>query len=209
MSSRRRFYARLGFLTASSVVAGHGCELEGVFVAPELTLARMHDQARFDAYEVNSMFIDARSMRPPPIGTVHRSAAVGDLPTTRGIDAHGYVTKVPVPVTRALLRRGRTRFEIFCAACHGILGDGASVVASNMELVRPPSLLDPMRHHPPGRIYRTIREGSGLMPALGGELSVEDRWAVVAYLEALTLSQQVHMAELPTRILREAEEALL
>ena len=94
-----------------------------------------------------------------------------------------YADRIPIPVDRALLEKGRARFETFCAACHGILGDGNSVVAAKMALRKPPNLLDAAREHHAGRrVFQTIVDGYGLMPSYGVQLAVHDAWAVVAYL---------------------------
>jgi mono/diheme cytochrome c family protein len=111
-----------------------------------------------------------------------------------------------VPVDLALLQRGRNRFRIYCATCHGPLGDGASQVAENMKLRKPPSLHEArLVDYPPGRMYRVIAEGYGLMPAYADELGVNDRWAVVAFIGALQMSQQVALLELPESLRQEAE----
>jgi mono/diheme cytochrome c family protein len=102
----------------------------------------------------------------------------------------------PVPVTAALLARGRARFDTFCAACHGVLGDGESQVALNMSMRRPPSLHQ-YRDVADGYIFRVISSGFGLMPSYAAALPVEDRWAVVAYVRALQLSQHATLDQLP------------
>src|SRR5438477_7040054 len=113
-----------GLLALLLAVLGAGCEVQGVFVAPEPSLERMIVQPRMDPYRANPLFSDGRAMRPTPAGTIDRSRTVGQLEISHGINSHGYVPKIPIPITRALVERGRDRFEIFCAACHGILGDG-------------------------------------------------------------------------------------
>jgi cytochrome c len=101
----------------------------------------------------------------------------------------GYVSTIPLPVDAAMLARGRERFESICAACHGIRGDGVSVVASKMQQRRPPSLHDErIRALPDGEIAAIIRRGYGFMPALASTLDARDRWDVVAYVRALQAS---------------------
>jgi mono/diheme cytochrome c family protein len=101
-----------------------------------------------------------------------------------------YVADFPLEIDVADVRWGRTRFEIFCATCHGTLGTGQTQVAENMRLRKPPSLHSAaIRAYPPGRIFAVISRGYGLMPSYAGQLSVADRWAVVAYVQALQLSQ--------------------
>jgi mono/diheme cytochrome c family protein len=126
-----------------------------------------------------------------------------------GLAGDTYASSIPIAVDRALLRRGRDRFEVYCAACHGATGDGKSIVAAHMSLRKPPSLVDdPVRSFPPGRVFQVITDGYGLMPSYASALAVDERWAVVAYLRALTLSAHVTLDALPAAERRRAEEAL-
>lgn len=117
--------------------------------------------------------------------------------------------RIPIPVTPELLRVGRERFDIHCAACHGALGDGASPVARKMQLRPPPSLhLARIRAFSPGRLFQVVQYGYGLMPSYAGVLSLRERWAVVAYVQALQLSQYARVAELPGGVRAEVEREL-
>jgi mono/diheme cytochrome c family protein len=140
-------------------------------------------------------------MRPLVVGTIAREDDVRDGAVRTGLDEGRYVPKVPVPLTAELLRLGRTHFEITCAACHGLRGDGRSVVASKMSLRPPPSLVDaPIAQEAPGRIYSVITLGYGLMPSYAPQLSVEDRWAIVAYWQALVFSQDAPLELAPPEV---------
>lgn len=172
----------------------------------ELDLERMIEQPRYEAYEFCDVFTDKTIMQTPPEGTVPRSRRLLPEAVASGVGDGGFVREVPIEVDRAVLRRGRDRFDIFCAACHGALGDGVSQVAENMTLVEPPNLLRaPIRDYPAGQVYAVIRHGFGLMPSYAAELAVMDRWAVVAYLEALQLSQRAALEKLPPEMREEAE----
>lgn len=138
---------------------------------------RMKDQSEMKVmpYAETPYFEDGIAMRLPPAGTV----------------AHDREAITPPPVDVALLARGRQRFDIVCAACHGVLGDGDTEVARHMALRPPPSLHEPrIRALPPERVVEVIRLGFGLMPSYATVLPPRDRWAVVAYLRALQLSQE-------------------
>lgn len=144
-------------------------------------------------------------MRDPPAGTVPRGAP--EPPWRAG---GAYVERIPVRMTRELVGLGREHFDVTCAACHGVLGDGVSVVATKMLQRPPPSLLtDRVRAMKPGRLYEIVRDGYGLMPGYTAQLSTpEDRWAVVAYVRALQLSQRATLSELPAGVRAElAKEA--
>lgn len=186
------------------------CSTEETFVAPDGGLERMLSQPRYDAFEQSDFFDDGRVMQAPPAGTIPATRAPADPDTERGYHDDGeYLARIPFPLDEALLVRGRDRYDIFCAPCHGIDGHGRSVVGDNMPLVQPRSLhLDRILAYPPGRLYRVINEGYGLMASYHLQLSLAERWAVVAYVRALQLSQNARLAELPEPLQREAREAL-
>jgi mono/diheme cytochrome c family protein len=161
------------------------------------TLERMLDQRRGDPFAPSETFADGRAMRTPPPGTL----SWGEAAPATSIDG-GFVQTIPYPVTRAFLERGRSDFDIACAACHGVLGDSKSVVASKMELRPPPSLhLDRIRAMQPGEIASVIENGYGLMPSYSAILGSScDVWAVVAYVGALQLSQHADVSSLPVAV---------
>ncbi|HEX7089452.1 MAG TPA: cytochrome c [Longimicrobiales bacterium] len=174
-------------------------------------LERMIVQPRYEPYGESRFFADGRAMRPPPAGTVPAGERAGPgEPTVPGaMDGGGYRERIPLALTMDLLRLGRERFDVVCAACHGILGDGASAVALHMTLRPPPPLIGGnVRAMPAGRLYRIVEEGYGLMPGYAELLSPLERWAVVAYLRALQLSQAADLDALPPAIRAEALERL-
>jgi mono/diheme cytochrome c family protein len=174
-----------------------------------LDLERMIDQPRFTTYEACEVCPEGTIMMQPPAGTVSRTAELGPDELIRGRAGEAYAARIPIALDRALLARGRGRFDIFCAACHGRLGNGISQVAENMTLRPPPNLLaPPYADYPPGRVFAAITDGFGLMRSYAAELPVRDRWAVVAYLEALELAQRVALDELPPPIREEARRWL-
>lgn len=156
----------------------------------------MQRQAKYKAYQENAFFADRLAMRQPPAGTVPYGPRPEPAVLT-GVGPDGKpVPLMPVQATAELLARGRERYDVSCAVCHGLLGDGESQVGLNMSLRRPPSLHD-YRQVTDGHIYQVITDGFGLMPSYGAYLSVEDRWAIVAYVRALQLSQHAAVNELP------------
>jgi hypothetical protein len=184
-------------LTALIVLAA-GCSNE--------QLQRMVEQPKYLPYTESDFFEDGRAMRTPPAGTVPRESHFSS-PQMEGRDANGdFVQAIPVPLTRALLNLGRHEFEITCAACHGLLGDGNSVVAEKMSLRAPPTIHD-FSGRPDGFFYVVISEGYGLMPSYAEQIPPHTRWALVAYVRALQLSQRARLADAPppvqARLLRE------
>ncbi len=163
-----------GFLVVCAVAAS-GCDDSQVWHRPDWSLSRMQEQPRVDPF-------DPQMSAPPPFAV---SRASGPLAP-------------PPPVTRELVETGRDRFEAICSACHGIRGDGASVVATKMLLRRPTSILEPrVRALSDEQILEVIERGYGLMPSYASELAPRDRWATVAYVRALEIAQGVDAALLP------------
>ncbi|WP_437901572.1 c-type cytochrome [Sorangium sp. So ce124] len=174
-----------------------------------LDLERMLRQRRFAPYQPTDLFDDGSVMRHPPAGAVPNDRVTGDPGLTQGFTGETYVARIPVPVTLELLQYGKERFEIHCAACHGIAGDGESEVARNMTLRRPPSLVDPrVQAFPPGRIYRVIVEGYGLMRSYETQVQLMERWAIVAYVKALGKSRATALDALPPPLRERARKEL-
>lgn len=185
----------------ASALLASGCRTEQTFVAPDPHLERMVDQPKVLPYDPDPILPGAMAMQRAPEGTLPVDALVGQPLVTSGAADGYWAGRIPVPIDRALVDRGRRNFDTFCAACHGVLGDGASAVAENMALRRPPSLHEArIRAYSPGRLFQTVREGYGLMPSYSVALSVEDTWGVVAYVQALQLARGARVATLPPQL---------
>ena len=129
-------------------------------------------------------------MRQPPAGTIGRDWQPDT--TTAG------TTTIPVPITRDLLERGRERFAIACSPCHGVHGDGNSVVAHAMQRRRPPAFAErKLVELTPGKMFDVVTNGYGLMPSYATLLDVHDRWAVIAFVRTLQLASGAQLARQP------------
>jgi mono/diheme cytochrome c family protein len=153
-------------------------------------------QARVNAYSGSDFYDDGLGMRQPPPGTVPRQRVTGNPGLSTGRQGPNFVTTFPVKVDEALLRLGQKRYNITCGTCHGPLGDGESIVAKQMALKPPPSLMD-FANRPVGYIFEVATQGHGLMASYAAELTVKERWAVVAYVRALQRSRTATLAEAP------------
>ena len=178
------------------------CDDEENLVPLDFSLNRMKRQAAYRDFDPGPGFRDGKVVQQPPAGSVSRERVVGSTALTLGLDESGaYVERIPIPMTRELVLAGRVRYERICATCHGTLGDGVSEVADKMPFVKPASFHDPsIRAFPPGKLYQVISFGYGLMPSFSYALTIEERWAIVAYVRALQRSQSVSLAELPPRL---------
>jgi mono/diheme cytochrome c family protein len=166
----------------------------------------MDNQRRFKSQQPNPLFADGRAMRPWVEGTV----AAGEPQDDRvqlGIQDGAWVSSIPVAVDAALMTRGRGRFEIYCAPCHGLAGYGDGPVARRADRLQegtwvPPSSFhtDGVRSRPAGHIFNTITHGIRSMPAYGSQIPAHDRWAIVAYVRALQRSQDATLADVPPEL---------
>ncbi len=177
-----------------------GCRTDQTFVTPHPHLERMLQQEKILPYENAPILARGMAMQEPPEGTEPIDAPLGDPLVITGVDRGHYANRIPIHVDRAMVEDGRTHFDTFCAPCHGILGDGDSVVAQKMNMLKPANLLGAARAYPPGRIFEVIRLGYGLMPNYQNQLSIEDSWGIVAYVRALQLSRAVPVDRLPIEL---------
>ena len=161
----------------------------------------MNRQLKLRPMEANSFFTNGVSSQLQPPGTIARSEPIqtiagpvysfedSPLNTGRITGTTNFVETNPLPVTGELLQRGHERFDIYCAPCHGKLGDGNGItkklglmpVVANLHDQRIVVMTD-------GEIFNTITHGKSTMAAYGPLITAQDRWAVVAYLRALQLS---------------------
>jgi mono/diheme cytochrome c family protein len=109
----------------------------------------------------------------------------------------GFVTEFPMPITAADLDRGQERFNIFCAVCHGRLGDGEGMIVKR-GFRKPPSYHDErLRNAPIGYFFDVETNGFGAMPDYASQIPPDDRWRIIAYIRALQLSQRGTIADVP------------
>ena len=164
----------------------------------------MHDQPRFKPLAKSDFYSDMRSARAPVEGTV---SARDPLRTEdpNFYDAYfqtGYVGNVPgdympFPVDAEVLARGQQRFNIYCAPCHSRVGDGNGMVAQRGFRPPPSYHTERLRKAPLGYLFGVISNGFGAMPDYAGQIPARDRWAIVAYVKALQLSQSATMNDVP------------
>lgn len=174
----------------------------------------MDKQARYNPQSRNPIFADGRAMRPPVEGTIAREDPVMEDFLHRGIRDGEWAREFPMPVTFELLERGRQRFNINCAVCHGYSGHGDGMVARRAEALEevgwtPPTSLhdESVRDIAPGLVYNTITRGVRRMPAMGHQITVEDRWAITAYVLALQESRNASADDLPPEELERLRNA--
>lgn len=166
----------------------------------------MRDQPRYETLEATDFFSDGSSARPPLAGTVARGAVGGDEATRTGRSDGRLLTRIPLPLTRQLLQRGQQRFDIFCAHCHGRTGTGEGIIARR-GFPRPPTYHSSrLRELPAGHFFDVMTNGFGTMPRFGPQISVNDRWAITAYIRALQFSQHATLDDVPPEFRAQLEQ---
>ena len=160
----------------------------------------MHNQPRYKPLAESDFFADGKSARPLPAGTVARGLLHEDRVLATGVGPDGvFVREIPVPVDRALLDRGRDRFNVFCSPCHGQTGGGAGMIVLRGFKQPEPYWVDRLRAQPIGYFFDVMTNGFGQMSAYADKVGPEDRWAIAAYIRVLQVSQRATAADLPAR----------
>ena len=178
----------------------------------------MQDQPKMKPLRGSSFFADGLSSRQPINGTVPRgylrsdteyftgkkAKAPGATATpaqqqtaagqqNAGALANTYpddVDTFPFPVTKEIVVRGQERYNIFCSACHGLTGNGDGMIVRRGFRRAASFNDDRLRQAPVGHFFDAITNGWGAMPAYAPQIPVQDRWAIIAYIRALQISQQ-------------------
>src|SRR5437763_10599796 len=105
---------------------------------------------------------------------------------------------VPMPpLTLALIERGRERFDIACAPCHGRAGDGHGMIVERGFPAMPAFTIDRLRAAPVQHFYDVVTNGYGAMFPYANRVIPRDRWAIAAYIRALQESNSARLADVP------------
>ncbi len=181
----------------------------------------MQDQPRYKAFKKSDFFSDDKAMRDLPEGTVARGYLREDkafyfgkkenadpnITVETTTDASGNtlvssfpndIEKSPVPLTQELLDRGEQRYKIFCIVCHGPVGKGDGMIVRRGYPQPPTYHDDRLRNAPDGHFFDVMTNGWGKMNSYASQIPPADRWAIVAYIRALQISQNPDGISLPT-----------
>jgi cytochrome c len=157
----------------------------------------MYEQPKITPFKEFEFFADQRGVRPLIPGTVARGHENADDLLYKGTVDGKLSTVFPFPITREVLERGAGRYEIYCTPCHDRLGNGKGMIVQR-GMYPPPSMhIDRLRTAPPGHFFNVMTNGIGNMNPYANQLNVQDRWAVVAYIRALQLSQNGRLTDVP------------
>jgi mono/diheme cytochrome c family protein len=157
----------------------------------------MQDQPKYRPQRPSDFFADGRSERQPVEGTIARGALNEDTEFYTGKDASGKdIDAFPVAVDKAFVERGQQRYDIYCAPCHGRIGNGLGMIVRR-GFKQPPSYhIDRLRTAPVGHLYDVVSNGYGAMQDYAMQLQPRDRWAIVAYIRALQYSENANVNDL-------------
>lgn len=196
--------ARLGLLRAVARSAAVGALAAGTLLAGGCR-QDMHDQPKYTTYAPSQFFANGASARQPVEHSVPRGSVSEDTLLFTGRENGAPAAQFPFAVTAAVLSRGQTRFDAFCAPCHDRTGSGNGMIVQR-GYKRPTSFHEPrLRDSAPGYFFQAISNGFGVMPGYAAQIpDVQDRWAIIAYIRALQLSQNATLADVPA-----AERAVL
>jgi mono/diheme cytochrome c family protein len=157
----------------------------------------MHDQPKYKPLKSSTFFEDGRTSRPLVADTVARGHLDDDALLYTGKAGAAFGTEFPFAITGDVLVRGQERFNIYCSPCHDRSGGGNGMIVRR-GYRRPPSFhIDRLRAAPAGYFFDVITHGFGVMPDYSSQVPVSDRWAIVAYVRALQLSQHATLSDVP------------
>jgi mono/diheme cytochrome c family protein len=177
--------SQLGILAVLCLAAIGGCRQD------------MHNQPKYRPLRATGFFADGSSARPLVEGTVARGTLQEDAAFFTGKTGNVTVKELPVTVDEHLLSRGQDRYNVFCTPCHDAAGTGRGMVVQR-GYRQPPSFHDErLRIADAGYFFDVMTNGFGAMPDYRTQLPARDRWAIVAYIRALQLSQHAGKADIP------------
>jgi len=198
-SARRRLRLSLGVWALLAA----GCSESDMVVQP-----------KYKPLQPSTFFADGQSSRPIEPGTVavgqlnrsentpyatgHKDGKLVSYIPVRGFEPDSNLDRVQGREARlAILKRGEQRFNVFCSPCHGRTGEGNGMIVQRGFSPPPSFHLPRLREAPPGHFYHAITNGFGAMYSYASRIEPADRWAIVAYVRALQLSQNARAADAP------------
>jgi mono/diheme cytochrome c family protein len=156
----------------------------------------MQDQPKYKPLRQSSFFADGRTSRPPVEGTIARGTLASDPGRASG-KANGTYVPNPLARTEATYRRGRERYDIYCAPCHDRVGTGRGMIVER-GFKAPPSFHDDrLRTAADGYFVEVMSQGFGVMPNYAQQIPADDRWAIAAWVRVLQRSQHATLADVP------------
>ena len=167
---------------------------------PVEVFADMDHQQNYQPQEASAFFPDGRAARPPVAGTVSWGGLKDDDAYYRGIVDGHYVGRNPLPLDKALLKRGRERFNIYCSPCHDRAGTGRGVVAMRAAWIATDLTEARIQEFSDGELFHIASNGKRSMPGYRFQMPERDRWAVVGYVRALQRAVNGTLDDVPPQL---------
>jgi hypothetical protein len=194
--SKLFLFALLTFVVFTGCYRGQPKKKTPVHLVPD-----MDSQPRYDAQEYSNFFEDGSTMRMPIEGTVAIGHLNDNIELYHGKDERGtFITENARDINMVMLRRGQERYNVYCAPCHGQVGDGNGIVVKRGYMPPPTFHQDRLRDIEDGYIYDVIKNGIRNMPSYAHQIPVNDRWAITAYVRALQKAQNATMDDVPEEL---------
>jgi hypothetical protein len=158
----------------------------------------MHDQPKFFPQRGTDFYADGRSVRPQVENTVARNQLHEDAYFYTGLVNGKEGDGLPFPVTAQVLERGQERYNVYCTPCHSRVGNGIGMIVQRGYMKAGSFHSARLEAAPLGHFFHVISNGYGAMPDYSAQIVPADRWAIVAYIKALQLSQKATQADVPS-----------
>lgn len=185
----------LSYLWMPLMLLAGGCELRQA----------MYDQPKYTAMQESTFFTNGMSARLPVEGAVARGYLEDDPHLHEGRIDGNFVDSFPFEITTEVMKRGQQRFNIYCTPCHDHTGSGNGIIVQR-GFKKPTSFHDErLVKSPEGYFYNVIKNGYGVMMDYSAQVPVEDRWAIIAYIRALQLSQRATIDDVPENLRAELQ----
>src|SRR5712664_1471889 len=160
----------------------------------------MHDQPKFFPQRGTDFYADGRSVRPQVENTVARNQLHENGYFYTGLINGKEGDGMPFPATLEVLERGQERYNVYCAPCHSRVGNGVGMIVQRGYMKAGSFHSARLEQAPLGHFFHVISNGYGAMPDYAAQIAPEDRWAIVAYIRALQLSQKATEADVPAGV---------
>jgi mono/diheme cytochrome c family protein len=164
----------------------HDPNSPGVEFAPDMYRSPSLESNLFYVVKnAKGTFDTLTSNRLPVEGTIPRGFMPYGYPNTlEGYEAAGLNLHNPLPKNDENLQRGEFLFVRYCAPCHGKSGEGDGIVGTKLP-GPPPSYKTVLKTLPEGKMFHTLTYGKNLMGSHASQLSKEERWKVIMYVQKL------------------------
>jgi mono/diheme cytochrome c family protein len=160
----------------------------------------MQDQPKFFPQRGTDFYADGRSVRPQVENTVARGQLRENAYFYTGLINGKEGDGMPFPATLEVLERGQERYNVYCTPCHSRVGNGVGMIVQRGYMKAGSFHSARLETAPLGHFFHVISNGYGAMPDYASQIVPADRWAIVAYIKALQLSQKATQADVPAGV---------